>query len=155
MKICANCGTHVADDASFCNNCGSSLVNSTVAEPAQNNASVNDEANKAVNTAPNPAPVPNPTPAPNMVSTPMQQTNQQSFGQAPYQQYIDPADHTAEFDPRDIADNKLFAVIPYLFGIIAGLVVGIYVKESSFVRFHIKNAISFSNIINCVFIYFF
>ena len=141
MKICANCGTHVADDASFCNNCGSSLVNSTVAEPAQNNASVNDEANKAVNTAPNPAPVPNPTPAPNMVSTPMQQTNQQSFGQAPYQQYIDPADHTAEFDPRDIADNKLFAVVPYLFGIIAGLIVGIYVKESPFVKFHIKNAI--------------
>jgi len=137
MKICANCGTQVADDASFCNNCGSSLVNNVVSEPAQNNASSSNDASKGVT----PTPAPAPQPAPNMAPTPMQQGNQQSFGQAPYQQYVDPADHTAEFDPRDIADNKLFAVVPYLFGIIAGLIVGIYVKESPFVKFHIKNAI--------------
>ena len=139
MKICANCGTQVADDASFCNNCGSSLVNNVASGPDQNNASSSNDASKGV--TPTPTPAPASQPAPNMAPTPMQQGNQQSFGQAPYQQYVDPADHTAEFDPRDIADNKLFAVVPYLFGIIAGLIVGIYVKESPFVKFHIKNAI--------------
>ena len=130
MKICANCGTQVADDAAFCNNCGSSLVNNTASEPAQNTATVNTDA--ANGPAPAPAPVPTPAPQPQM---------QQPYGQQPQYAAYDPADHTSEFDPRDIADNKLFAVIPYFLGILAGIVVGIYVKESPFVKFHIKNAI--------------
>lgn len=27
-------------------------------------------------------------------------------------------DHTAEFDPTDISDNKVLAMIPYLLGVI-------------------------------------
>ena len=139
MKICANCGAQVSDDASFCNNCGSSLLSSAANEPAQNAAApVNTDNAQAGSPAPAPAPVPN------MASSqqPAQQ-GQQNYGQVPYQPYVnyDPADHTSEFDPRDIADNRLFAVIPYLFGIIAGIIVGIYVKESPYVKFHIKNAI--------------
>ena len=56
-----------------------------------------------------------------------------------YRQY-DPADHTAEFDPRDIADNKLFAVLPY-FTFMFGVIVALLVKESAFTKFHAKNAI--------------
>ena len=34
MKICANCGTQVPDDAVFCNNCGSALTDSAAAPAA-------------------------------------------------------------------------------------------------------------------------
>lgn len=142
MKICANCGTQVPDDAVFCSNCGSSLVSNEAKSEANQPAAATAQTEAA---APKPAPAPVPTPViPAPQQTQQNQQNQQGFqqpyGQPQYQQY-DPADHTAEFDPRDIQDNKLFAVVPYLLGIIAGLIVGIYVKESPFVKFHIKNAI--------------
>ena len=84
---------------------------------------------------------PAPVPAPGF--------QQQPYGQAPYQQpqyqqpYVafDPKDHTSEFDPKDIEDNKLFAILPYFFSCIAGIIVGIYVKDSEYVKFHIKNSI--------------
>lgn len=142
MKICANCGTQVSDDASFCNNCGSSLVNNTTMEGPQNvAATVNNDTAQAG--GPAPAPAPAPVPAMQGSQPQVQPGGQQPYGQNSYQQYmkVDPSDHTAEFDPRDIADNKIFAVVPYLFGIIAGIIVGIYVKESPYVKFHIKNAI--------------
>ncbi len=147
MKICANCGTQVPDDAAFCNNCGSSLLNNDNAGSAP--AAASSENEKAQGSAPAPAvtpapvPAPAPAPAPNMAGP---QPQQAPYGQGqfqPQQLYMqyDPKDHTSEFDARDIADNKLFAVIPYILGIIAGIIVGIYVKESPFVKFHIKNAL--------------
>lgn len=36
----------------------------------------------------------------------------------------DPYDHTAEFDPKDISDNKVFAMICYLMGFI-GIIVAL------------------------------
>ena len=146
MKICANCGAQLPDDASFCNNCGSALTDSSSAAPEapvtpaapvvpvpDTAASTDQQAGQAVN------------PQPNM----QQNFNQQPFGQQGYQQpqyqqpYMayDPNDHTSEFDPQDIADNKLFAVLPYLFSCILGIIVGMYVKDSAFVKFHIKNSI--------------
>ncbi len=142
MKICANCGTSVPDDAAFCNNCGSAMTES----PASENNSTPAAPSADTNAAPSqPAPAPVPAPAP----APQPGFQQQPYGQAPYQQpqyqqpYVafDPKDHTSEFDPQDIADNKLFAILPYLFSCIAGIIVGIYVKDSEFVKFHIKNSI--------------
>lgn len=143
MKICANCGTSVPDDAAFCNNCGSAMTETPVSENVSASAAPGGEINDAPS-QPAPAPVPTPAPAPAP-----QPGFQQNYGQAPYQQpqyqqpYVafDPKDHTSEFDPKDIADNKLFAVLPYLFSCIAGIIVGIYVKDSEFVKFHIKNSI--------------
>ncbi|MCR5670314.1 MAG: zinc-ribbon domain-containing protein [Butyrivibrio sp.] len=123
MKICPNCGTQVPDDAVFCNNCGSSMAA--------------DAAKAAAPTADNNAPVNNQVPA------------QPQFQQAPYGQpqfqpqpfpAFDPKDHTAEFDPKDIADNKLFAVMPYIVGVL-GIIIALLVKDSAFARFHAKNAI--------------
>ena len=71
------------------------------------------------------------------------QNQYQHQNQANYQnQYrsYDPSDHTAEFDPRDIADNKLFAVFPY-FTFIYGLIIALLCRESAFTKFHAKNAI--------------
>ena len=141
MKICANCGTSVTDDAAFCNNCGSAMTETPASENATAPAAPSADANAS--SQPTPAPVPAPAPAP------QPGFQQQPYGQAPYQQpqyqqpYVafDPKDHTSEFDPKDIADNKLFAILPYLFSCIAGIIVGIYVKDSEFVKFHIKNSI--------------
>lgn len=57
-----------------------------------------------------------------------------------YSTPIDPADHTAEFDPADIAENKLFALLPYLSGL--GILIALIgAKDSPYVRFHVKQAL--------------
>ena len=131
MKICANCGTQVPDDAVFCNNCGSALTESTPAS--------------APSTEAGSAPVPTPAPAP--VPDPQQGfQSQQGFQPQPaFQQYqkFDPSDHTADFDPKDIADNKLFAALPYFFTCLVGILAGIYVKDSEFIKFHTKVSIQY------------
>ena len=56
----------------------------------------------------------------------------------------DPADHTAEYDPADISENKIFAMIPYLVGWI-GIVIALLVSNNSkFVSFHVKQALKFA-----------
>jgi uncharacterized membrane protein len=168
MKICPNCGISVADDMSFCNNCGASLTDVAPAAETVKLASAQGASDKnsasqaapeqsAANTAApvQTASVPNSSfqngPAPQVpVMQPVMQQNYQQgaygqpqgqpYMQQPYQAY-DPKDHTSEFDPKDIADNKLYAVVPYLFSFIVGIIVGIYVNESQFLRFHIKNAL--------------
>ena len=145
MKICANCGAQLPDDAAFCNNCGSALSDAGSAAPVTSEAPV---ATTSFEGAPSQDQQASQVPGP---QTNMQQDYQQPYGQAPYQQsqyqqpYIayDPNDHTSEFDPQDIAENKLFGILPYLFSSFFGIIVGIYVKDSAYVKFHIKNAIRF------------
>ncbi len=155
MKICPNCGTSVNDDATFCNNCGASLNSVTpVADAAKDTPSMAPASQPAASAqaAPGNAPIQDGTIHQAPLAPPVMQQNfqQGAYGQPqgqpmgqPYMQqpYFDPKDHTAEFDPKDIADNKLFAILPYLFSCIAGIIVGIYVKDSEFVKFHIKNSI--------------
>ena len=53
-------------------------------------------------------------------------------------------DHTAEFSPKDISDNKVLAMIPYLlgtFGIILALLAS---KESPYASFHVRQALKFT-----------
>ncbi len=149
MKICANCGTQVPDDATFCNNCGSSMAGSESVAPA-NNASTDAQTQAA-------APAQNgqqPYPQQNFQGA----YPQAPYGQAPYQQgygyaQYDPHDHTAEFDAADIAENKIFAAVPYFFSSFVGIIAGIYAKDSAFVKFHIKNALKIDivAIILCLF----
>ncbi|MBR4671470.1 MAG: zinc-ribbon domain-containing protein [Butyrivibrio sp.] len=122
MKTCPNCGTQMADEAKFCESCGVSLeqnnAGAQAAQPVDNNQG---------------APMNGPAPVP------MQPVAPQYNG---YQQYYDPKDHTAEFDPRDIADNKFFATCAYLFGIF-GIIIALIVNNSSFARFHAKQAVKY------------
>ncbi len=57
------------------------------------------------------------------------------------QQQVDPYDHTAEFDASDISDGKVFAMLPYLLGIMGVIAAGLVRKDSKYVNFHIKQAI--------------
>ncbi len=60
-----------------------------------------------------------------------------------YQQPVaaDPYDHTAEFDPRDISDNKCFAMLIYLMGTIGIIIALLASKDSPYLKFHIRQAI--------------
>ncbi|MBR4668188.1 MAG: zinc-ribbon domain-containing protein [Butyrivibrio sp.] len=150
MKTCPNCGNKISDEALFCNNCGTNVANVTPDVTANTGAGVaSDAAQVAGETISAAAGAAN---AAAGTSQNFQQSTNfngqpQSFQPVPqvqpqpqqYRQY-DPADHTAEFDPRDIADNKLFAVLPY-FTFMFGVIVALLVKESAFTKFHAKNAI--------------
>lgn len=50
-------------------------------------------------------------------------------------------DHTAEFDPKDISDNKVIAMCPYLFSVFGVLIAQISSKDSPYVAFHVRQAI--------------
>lgn len=81
---------------------------------------------------------------------------QQEAGQAPAQPtageyaaqgnvvYIAPYDHTREFDPADISDNKVYCMLLYLIGIV-GVIIGLLAAQKSpYVSFHVRQALKFT-----------
>ena len=64
--------------------------------------------------------------------------NPQYQGYAPA---YDPYDHTAEFDPRDISENKVIAMAVYLMGWI-GIIIALLGSHSSpYAAFHVRQAL--------------
>lgn len=57
---------------------------------------------------------------------------------------VDPYDHTAEFDSRDISENKVFAMLPYLLDTIGIIISLLASSTSAYVRFHIRQALKFT-----------
>ncbi len=53
-------------------------------------------------------------------------------------------DYTAEFDAKDVAENKLYASLGYVLGFIGVIIALLANKESAFVQFHIKQALKIS-----------
>ena len=53
----------------------------------------------------------------------------------------DPTDHMAEFDARDISDNKVFAMLPYLMSFIGVIIALLAAPSSPFTMFHIRQAL--------------
>jgi len=57
---------------------------------------------------------------------------------APAAPYVDPTDHTSEFDPADISENKVFALLPFVLGIV-GLIVALLARnDSKYTAFHVR-----------------
>lgn len=56
----------------------------------------------------------------------------------PQQPAFDPYNHTAEFSAKDISDNKVMAMLPYLFSWIGVVLVLLASKESPYASFHVK-----------------
>ena len=52
-------------------------------------------------------------------------------------------DHTAEFDPKDISDNKVIAMLVYLLGIIGIFMALIGSNTSPYAGFHVRQALKF------------
>ena len=56
---------------------------------------------------------------------------------APVAATVIPAtDHTAEFDPKDISDNKVVAMLPYITSLLGVIVAAIIAQDSAYVAFH-------------------
>lgn len=52
--------------------------------------------------------------------------------------YVDPMDHTGEFDPADISENKVIAMLPYILGV-AGLIIALLARSDSlYAKFHVR-----------------
>lgn len=62
----------------------------------------------------------------------------EQFSQNP-QPVFDPCDHTAEFDPADVHENKLMALLCYL-GVLA-LIPLLCAEKTPYVKFHIRQAL--------------
>lgn len=118
MKNCPRCSTPLEDNVKFCTTCGLSFE-----QPANESEPAADNTSKQ--------------------KTP--QYGQPFFGQ---QQYVppiekDPFDHTDEFDPRDISENKVIAMLIYLMGIAGVLIALLSQSHSAYVAFHLRQALKF------------
>lgn len=56
-------------------------------------------------------------------------------------QSFDHTDHTAEFSPADISQNKVLAMVPYLFGWVGIIIALIAAGQSPYAAFHVKQAL--------------
>lgn len=56
-------------------------------------------------------------------------------------QAFDSTDHTAEFAPADISQNKVLAMLPYLFGWVGIIIALIAAGTSPYAAFHVKQAL--------------
>lgn len=129
--ICPKCGSEVSDGSAFCTKCGASLAGA-----AQNNAGATQN-NATQNNAGYDQPgyqQPNGNGAP--------QGNPQMNNGMPYgQPYVDPKDHTGEFDPKDISDHKVMAMLPYLMGTVGIIIALLASRESPYTYFHVRQAL--------------
>ncbi len=52
--------------------------------------------------------------------------------------YVDPMDHTGEFDAADVSDNKVIAMLPYILGVV-GLIIALLARtDSPYANFHVR-----------------
>lgn len=52
-------------------------------------------------------------------------------------------DHTAEFDPKDVSDNKVIAMLVYLLGAVGILLALIGSSNSPYAAFHVRQSLKF------------
>ena len=53
----------------------------------------------------------------------------------------DPYDHTGEFDPKDISDNKVFAMLCYLMDFVGIIIALLATHSSKYTMFHVRQAL--------------
>ena len=64
------------------------------------------------------------------------------YNQAPYG--YDPFDHTAEFDAKDISENKVISMLVYLMGAVGILIALLASSSSAYAGFHVRQALKFT-----------
>ena len=52
-------------------------------------------------------------------------------------------DHTAEFESKDISENKCFALLPYLLGSLGIIITALISISSPYAKFHLRQAVKF------------
>lgn len=51
--------------------------------------------------------------------------------------YVDLYDHTAEFDAEDVKQNKIFAMLIYIFGVVGIIIALLASRNSAYIKFHV------------------
>ncbi len=123
MSICSKCGNQCPDQAVFCNVCGTPFEQ-PAAQPVQPAQPVYQ--------------------APQAEQPVYQAPPQYQYQAAPAAPAVDPHDHTAEFDAKDISENKVMAMAAYLLGWIGIIVALLAASESKYAGFHVRQALKFS-----------
>lgn len=72
------------------------------------------------------------------------QTQYQAPPKPGYAPAYDPYDHTAEFDPKDISDNKVISMLVYLMGAIGIIIALLAGNTSKYAAFHVRQALKFT-----------
>jgi uncharacterized membrane protein len=116
MAFCSKCGTQVAEGVKFCPSCGNNVAGTSDTQQAgytQANNQTNNQANNQGN------------------------YGHQGFGSTG-PAFMNTADTTAQYNPADIADNKVLAILSYI-GLL-WLIPFFAGKHSPFTKFHVKQA---------------
>lgn len=125
--ICPKCGSEMSDGSAFCTKCGAALnenVQNNYGAPQGNPQMGNQQTNNQ------------------QANNGMPYGNPQMNNGAPYAApYVDPKDHTAEYDMKDISDNKVMAMLPYLMGTIGIIIALLASRESAYTYFHVRQAV--------------
>ena len=113
MKSCPNCRNQVDDGAVYCPVCGTAIDAIPHIAPQQSSAPTTDY-------------------NPNYTQPPVC---------APSVPYVDPYDHTADFDAADISETKIFALAMYLLGPLGIIIALLGAKESRYTTFHVRQSL--------------
>ena len=62
------------------------------------------------------------------------------IGAAPTISVSDLYDHTSEFDPKDVSDNKVYALCAYALSIVGIIIAALISKDSAYLKFHLREA---------------
>ncbi len=150
MKNCPKCNAPLADDAAFCGNCGANLgeipqppvQDSGEATPKDGETCGNPPRGNGVN------PPPYYYPPYGNGTNPPPYYGPQGDGSGPYYgpgygyqpPQPPPWDHSGEFEPRDVSENKVLAMMPYLMGSIGLIIALLAMHDSKYVGFHVRQA---------------
>lgn len=132
MKICTNCNNQMEDSALFCTKCGARIMPKVKEETQYENSTKQNSENSNYNTYDT-----------NDNFNDYAKNNNKYYTNDYSSSYNDFYDHTGEFDPKDIADNKIFAMLVYLTGTIGIIIALLAGKGSEYVKFHVKQEVKF------------
>ena len=136
--ICPKCGSEMSADSVFCTKCGANLQEQAQhqenAQRQNAQAGPQNQQGTFYGTQQNQGAYYGPQGA---AGTFGYGNPQQNYTQQPY---MDPKDHTTEFDPKDVAEHKVFAMLAYLLGAVGIIIALLADKESSYLKFHVRQS---------------
>ncbi|MGN0456405.1 MAG: zinc-ribbon domain-containing protein [Acutalibacteraceae bacterium] len=122
---CPKCGNQLENGSTFCTKCGTQLN----AAPQYTQQTANQQPN---------------SPFQNQNQNQNQYQNGYGAPNGGYAPAFDPYDHTAEFEAKDISENKVLAMLPYLLGVIGIIIAMLGTNQSAYLKFHIRQALKFT-----------
>ena len=143
MKICPNCNANIEDSATFCPACGANLggnpnQQSGFQSGTQSGSQPGSQSGSQTGPQPGSQAGSGTGPQPQNGYGPNQGGAYYGYGT------INPYDHTSEFDPRDVSENKVIAMLVYLWGVLGIIVALLSSNHSPYAAFHVRQALKFS-----------